>query len=143
MSMDADRHAEGGGQKGCGRLGAWTVPVTTVVLGVAFLVIYLGHGNTGMAVSGLVIMLAYAVVLVLGSRRWEALSLLSGRTTDERGRSIEQRASSVTLSVLSVVLVGGYVVSIIRGTGEMTWASLCGVLGGVYLLSTFILTRRG
>jgi uncharacterized membrane protein len=144
MSTDADRPADGGGQKrGGGRRGAWTVPVTAAVLGAAFLAIYLGHGDPGMAVSGLVVMLAYAAVLVFGSRRSEAVSLLRGQTSDERGRSIEQRASALTLHVLSVVLVGGYVVSIIRGTGEMTWASLCGVLGGVYLLSMIVLTRRG
>jgi uncharacterized membrane protein len=143
MSTDADTDAEGTAQDKGVRRGAWTVPVTAAVMGGAFLVIYLGQDNTAMGVSGLLIMVAYAGVLVFGSRRSEAVSMLRGESGDERARSIEQRASALTLHVLAVVLVGGYIVSIVRGTGEMTWASLCGVLGGVYLLSTIVLTRRG
>ena len=71
-----------------------------------FLAIYLGHHNVAMAVSGLLIMLAYAAVLVFGSRRSEAVAL-------------------------------------IRGDESTTWAGLCAVLGGTYLLSTIVLTRRG
>ena len=96
-----------------------------------------------MAVSGLVIMLVYAAILVLGSRRSEAVALLRGETGDERRRAIELRASALTLHVLTLVLVGGYLVTLIRGHESMTWAGLCGVLGGTYLLSTIVLTRRG
>ena len=64
-------------------------------------------------------------------------------TGDERRRSIEQRAAAVTLHVLSVVLVGGYFVSLVRGRESATWAGLCAVLGATYLLSTIVLIRRG
>lgn len=146
MSMNADRDAEGtaGAEAGRGgRRGAWTVPVTAVVMGAAFLAIYLGHHDVGMAVFGLVGMVGYAAVLVFGSRRSEAVSLLRGETGDERARSIEQRAAALTLYVLAVVLVGGYVVAVVRGSGEAPWAALCGVLGATYMLSTVVLTRRG
>ena len=142
MSMDADTNAEGNEPEKGTRRGAWTVPVTAAVMGLAFLVIYLAHDDTAMAVSGLALMLAYAAVLVFGSRRSEAVSLLRGESPDERARSIEQRAAALTLHVLAVVLVGGYLVSLARNTGETTWAGLCAVLGGTYLLSTIVLTRR-
>lgn len=153
MSTDADTEAGGGvpeqggrtgrnGRRG-GRRGSWTVPVAAAVMGGAYLAIYLNHHEVGMAVSGLVIMVAYAGVLVFGSRRSEAVSMLRGETGDERHRSIEQRASALTLHVLTLVLVGGFLVSLIRGHESMTWAGLCAVLGATYLLSTIILTRRG
>ncbi|MEY9864004.1 hypothetical protein ABH935_009658 [Catenulispora sp. GAS73] len=150
MSTDADTEAGGGEpeqneRKGRGGVprGPWTVPVTAAVMGGVFLAIYLSHHDVGMAVSGLVIMIAYAAVLVFGSRRSEAVALLRGETGDERRRSIELRASALTLHVLTLVLVGGYLVSLIRGHESMTWAGLCAVLGATYLLSTIILTRRG
>ncbi|MBS2533369.1 DUF2178 domain-containing protein [Catenulispora sp. NF23] len=143
MSTDADAEAEGTARGRGGRRGSWIVPVTAIVMGGVFLAIYLGHHDIGMAVAGLVVMLGYAVVLVFGSRRSEALSLLRGQSSDERGRSIEQRASSVTLHVLVMVLVGGFIVSTVRGHGQDTWANLCAVAGGVYILSTIVLTRRG
>lgn len=149
MSTDADRNAEGSGrEQDCGPnrrrwRGSWTVPVTAALIGGLFLVIYLAHHDAGMAVSGLVIMLVYAAILVLGSRRSEAVALLRGETGDERRRAIELRASALTLHVLTLVLVGGYLVTLIRGHESMTWAGLCGVLGGTYLLSTIVLTRRG
>lgn len=66
---------------------------------------------------------------------------LAGREP-KRARSIEQRAAALTLYVLAVILVGGYVVALIRGSGVTTWATLCGALGATYMLSTVILTRR-
>jgi len=143
MSTDADRNAEGSGRDRGRRRGSWTVPVTAALIGGLFLVIYLAHHDAGMAVSGLIIMLAYAAILVLGSRRSEAVALLRGESGDERRRSIELRASALTLHVLTLVLVGGYIVTLIRGRESMTWAGLCAVLGGTYLLSTIVLTRRG
>jgi len=58
MSTDADRNAEGSGQERGRRRGSWTVPVTAALIGGLFLVIYLAHHDAGMAVSGLIIMLA-------------------------------------------------------------------------------------
>jgi hypothetical protein len=149
MSTDADRNAEGGGpEQGSGRergtrRGSWTVPVAATLVGGLFLVIYLAHHDAGMAISGLIIMLLYAALLVLGSRRSEAVALLRGETGDERRRAIELHASALTLHVLTLVLVGGYVVTLIQGRESMTWAGLCAVLGGTYLVSTIVLTRRG
>ena len=148
MSMNADGgngndRQSGGRVLPATRRGSWTVPVTAILIGAVFLAAYLAHHDVAMAVSGLAIMLAYAAVLVLGSRRSEAVSMLRGETGDERRRSIEMRASALTLHVLTLVLVGGYVVTLIRGEESMTWAGLCGVLGATYLLSTIVLTRRG
>lgn len=143
MSTDADGGTESGRRDRGTPRGSWTVPVTAIVIGGAYLAIYLGHHNVGMAISGLAIMLAYAAVLVFGSRRSETVALLRGESTDERRRSIEQRAAALTLYVLALVLVGGCLVALIRGKESSTWTGLCAVLGGTYLLSTVVLTRRG
>ena len=36
-----------------------------------------------------------------------------------------------------------YAAVLVRGHESATWAGLCAVLGGTYLLSTVVLTRRG
>lgn len=145
MSTNADPDQEGGRRersRARGSRGSWTVPVTAILIGGAYLAIYLGHHDVVMAVFGLLVMLGYAAILVFGSRRSEAVALLRGETGDERRRSIEQRAAALTLYVLAVVLVGGCLISLIRGRESSTWTSLCAVVGGTYLLSTIVLTRR-
>jgi hypothetical protein len=139
-------------QENCGGAGAvkrggrgdrWVTPITGVLIGVVYLVVFLARHDVAMAVFGLVVMVGYVAFLTLFSGRWEAAALLNGDTSDERRRNIDLRAAAVTLRVLAVVLVVGYIVSVVRGTGQLTWACLGAVLGGVYIVSTIVLTRRG
>ncbi|MBW8804580.1 MAG: DUF2178 domain-containing protein [Catenulisporales bacterium] len=130
---------DGGGSRG----ERWAVPALGLAFGVAFPAILLARHDVPMAVTALAIMIAYVAVLVFGSKRWEAAAVLRGQTTDERRQAIDQQAAAMTLRVLALVLSGGYVVSLVRGTGESTWAALGAVLGGVYIGSTILLTRRG
>ena len=86
MSTDADKSAADREREPGRRRGSWTVPATAAVIGGLFLAIYLAHHDAAMAVWGLVIMLLYAAVLVLGSRRSEAVALLRGETGAEGER---------------------------------------------------------
>ena len=96
-----------------------------------------------MAVAGFAIMAAYAIVLVLASRRSEGAALLRGEVTDERRAAIAQRASAVTLYVLIVVLLGGFVTQLVRGHSGHPWDLLCAVLGGTPHRPTVVFARRG
>lgn len=121
----------------------WTVPVLGLVIGVGYVAVFLARHDPGMAVAGFVIMAAYVLVLVLASRRSEAAALLRGETTDERRHAITQRASVVTLHVLLVALLAGFVTELVRGHSGHPWDLLCALLGGTYILSTVFFSRRG
>jgi hypothetical protein len=125
------------------RAGRWAVPVTGVVIGCGYLVVFLARHEVFMAVFGPAVMIAYVVATRLLSGRWEAAALLGGDTGDERRRSIDERAAALTLRVLAVVITAGFFISAARGSDETTWALLDAVLGGVYIVSTIVLTRRG
>ena len=137
IKTEATKPADGRGG------GAWAVPAFAVLGGGVLMAIFLAHHNVAMAVVECAIVVGYAAVLVLGSRRSEAAALLRGQFDDERRRTVEQRAAALTMHVLACVLVGGFIVSLIRDTGAMTWATLCAVAGFVYIGSTIVLTRRG
>ncbi|GAA1991724.1 hypothetical protein [Catenulispora subtropica] len=128
-----------GGRRG----GGWAVPVTGVLIGCVYLAVFLARHDVPMALFGLGVMVAYVVALRLFSGRWETAALLGGDTGDERRRAIDERAAATTLRVLAPVLVVGFFVSAARGTGATTWAMLSAVVGGVYIVSTIVLTRRG
>lgn len=141
--MSTETEQKRGGGCGKGRNARWVTPVTGLLLGLVYLVVFLARHEVEMAVFGLVAMVGYVVFLALFSGRWEAAALLRGDVTDERRRTIDQQAAALTLRVLSVVLVGGFIVSAARGADETTWAAMCAVLGAVYIGSTIVLTRRG
>lgn len=121
----------------------WAVPAVGLAVGVGYVAIFLARHDPGMAVAGFVIMAAYVLLLVVASRRSEAVALLRGETTDERRHAINQRAAAVTLHVLALVLVGGFMTELIRGHSGHPWDWLSAVLGATYILATVSFSRRG
>lgn len=121
----------------------WGVPALGLAIGVGYIAIFLARGEPGMAVTGFVVMAVYVLILVTGSRRSEAAALLRGETTDERRHAINQRASAFTMNVMVLVLLTGFVTSLIRGDSGHPWDVLCGVAGAVYIGSTIFFSRRG
>jgi uncharacterized membrane protein len=69
---------------------------------------------------------------------------LSGEVGDERQRSINEKASAATFSVLVVVLVVGFVVATALGSDlAMVFADLSAFAGLTWLCALVVLTRRG
>ena len=82
--------------------------------------------------------------LVVASRRSETVALLRGGLDDERRESINLRANAVTGVVLTVVLVGGFVVSLVTdGPDTAVWSALCAVAGVTFTASTAWYSARG
>lgn len=107
------------------------VLILCVVIGLAYLAIGLATEQTRFGIAGLLIMLAYGAVLVLGRRRAEAVALLGGEFTDERQQDIGQRALAFTAGVLLVALLGGFLVGLAtQSEHTQVFAGLC-ALGGV------------
>lgn len=95
-----------------GRRGVATVLAVCALAGLAYLVIGLATDQTRFGVIGLLIMLAYGAVLLIGRRRSEGVALLAGEVTDERREQLVLRSLAFTANVLVAVLVGGFLVTL-------------------------------
>jgi membrane associated rhomboid family serine protease len=121
----------------------WTVPAFAVVFGVTVLAIQAANGDPAGGVVSLGIMLVYAGILVVTSRHSETVSLLRGEVPDERAELIQLRAAAMTCYVLVTVLVAGFVVSLARGSDQVSvWANLSALTGLTYLASLLWVRRR-
>ncbi len=117
----------------------WTIPVTALAIGLAYLVAGLVGGDTFFGVLGLSIMVAAATAFLVLSRFSETVAGLMDRR-DERINALDRDATLVAGgSVLAAVLVA-FVVEIARGGDGMPYAAL-GAIGGVAYLSTLIVLR--
>lgn len=124
------------------RTSRWIVPGLCLVLGVGVGVAVMAQGDPGYGIFILLLMTGYALALVLFSRRSETVSLLRGESPDERAASIQTHAIAITGHVLIVVLVGGFIVQLLRGGDTEVWSALCAVGGLTYAVSLFVLHRR-
>ena len=118
-------------------------PVLALLLGIAALAIELVRGDTGEGLAFFAIMAGYALLLVVLGDHSEMFSLLRGDDTDERARHLQLCASAITGQVVTVVLVGGFLVEMARGAGDVgLWAGLCAVSGATLIASHAVLRRR-
>ena len=87
---------------------------------------------------------AYGVFLFAFSPRSEVVALMSGDARDERQRSINEKASAATFTVLVVVLVGGFLVTTAIGSDlASVFSGLSAFAGLTWLTALIVLTRRG
>ena len=100
-----------------GHKGITSVLAVCVIAGLAYLGIGLATDQTRFGVVGLLIMLAYGAVLLIGRRRSEGVALLAGEVTDERREQVMLRSLAFTANVLVTVLVGGFLVTLAMESG--------------------------
>ena len=122
--------------------GRYVVAGSAVVLAAVFVGIALARGKVADAVTSAVVFLGYALLLVALGGRSESVALLAGRHMDERRRHIDVYASTVTARLLSVVLVGGYLVQLARGASTHPWQELCAAFGVIYIAALLWGRRR-
>lgn len=125
------------------RAQSWGAPVIGVLAGVVYFVIFMVWDELWMAVFGLAVMWIYSALLVFGSRRSETVALMRGEAKDERHRQINLRASSFTLNVMVVVMVGALLYELSRGHSGQPWTWLAAVFALAYGGSTAFYARRG
>ena len=117
-------------------------PIFGVLMGLVYLVAFWAGGSLAYGVFGLVVMVAFSLLLLVARRRSETVrGLLDHR--DERISAIDLRATAVTaLAMIAVVLVA-FVVEIARGQSGWPY-SMLGAVGGVtYLAAVIVLRIRG
>src|SRR5262249_45913159 len=121
----------------------WVLPLFSLALGVLLAgALALGGQPGGWWV--LALFAAYGAFLYAFSPRSEVVALMSGDARDERQRSINEKASAATFSVLVVVLVGGFLVSTAVGSDlASVFSALSAFSGLTWLAALIVLTRRG
>jgi Na+/melibiose symporter-like transporter len=121
----------------------WLVPGLCVVFAIAYAAVFLAHGRPLAATIGAAIMLAYAAVLVVFSRRSETVALLREEERDERRSMITTRAAATTLCVLVVLSLTMVFVQLARGVEPGPWGVICGVGGLTFIVAIVYHSRRG
>lgn len=126
------------------RAESWIVPITCVVIGIAYLAVGVFRDDTTSGVIGLAIMLAHGAGLVLFRRRSEAVALLGGGDSDERRAAITSHARDTTGQVLVLVLVAGMFWSLATDNGHAgVFIALTAIGGLTFIASTLWYARRG
>ena len=99
-------------------------------------------GSTpGDAVGAGVIMFGVVAVIAIGRRHSGTLETMGG-LGDERTRSLYTRASSATAAVLSFVIAGWWLVTVVQGEPNQTLSVLGAVFAVTFVGACFVLQRR-
>jgi uncharacterized membrane protein len=122
--------------------GKWAVAGFCVVMAIVLAVVSFVNDRPADAISFAAVLVVYAAVLILLSGRSETVALLANREMDERRRRIDEFASTITTRVISVVLVTGFVVQLVRGVNTAPWLQLCSGFGFVYMAALVWGRRR-
>jgi hypothetical protein len=129
---------------GSGRRNAvfWATPALAVLGGVAYLVAAWVSGRPGLGAVLLGIMLAFAAVLVLASRRSETVRGLLDRR-DERIVRIDLVATATAGVAVILAVIAGAVVELTRGHSGAPYTWLAATGGVVYLGTVVVQRVRG
>jgi hypothetical protein len=95
------------------------LPALCLVLGGIFLVAGILGGQLLVGITSLVVMVAYAAVLVVFGARSDLVSILRGRPVDERLAAFTLQATASAGSVAIVIALGAYVWEIAHGRDGM------------------------
>ena len=120
----------------------WLVPGLCVVFAAGYAVVFLANDRPLLAVVGAAVMLAYGLVLVIFSRRSEAIALLREDAPDERRSMITTRAAASTLYVLVILAVVMAFVRLARGVDPGEWGVVCAVGGAAFIIAIIYESRR-
>ena len=102
----------------------WMVPLFSLGLGGVYLLIGLVSANLYLGIGGLLVMVAYAAFLLLGSGS-ATLSILHGQPADERYQSFAVNALAFSGLITPLVLLGFGLVDLARGGSGQPYALLC------------------
>jgi hypothetical protein len=117
-------------------------PIFGVLMGLVYLIAFWAGGSLAYGVFGLVVMVAFSLLLLVARRHSETVrGLLDHR--DERITAIDLRATAVTALAMIVVVLVAFVVEIARGQSGWPY-SMIGAVGGLaYLGAVIVLRIRG
>lgn len=120
----------------------WATPAVAVLGGIAYLVAAWVSGRPGLGAVLLGIMLAFAVVILLASRRSETVRGILDRR-DERITRIDLVATAAAGTAVILAVIVGAIAELARGHSGTPYIWLAAIGGVVYLGSVAVLRLRG
>jgi hypothetical protein len=123
-------------------MGRWSVPATSVAIGLIYLVTAWlgGHAVTGLAM--LAVMVAFALALVLARTRSETMRGII-ESGDERFSGINTRATAAAGMIVIVAVLVAAAVQIGRGHSGAPYSYLAALGGLTYLAALAWENQRG
>ena len=121
----------------------WFLPASSLVLGAAILVAGLIGRQPVVGVSGLIIMTAFGLFVLLAGSRSETVRGLRGDGRDERFAMIDLRATALSGLAVIIALIVAWLVAIARGQSGSPYDWLCAIGGLAYLIALGLLRWRG
>jgi hypothetical protein len=101
-----------------------------------------GGGSPIKAGASLAIVLTYAVLVTVVSRRREMMSALAGRPEDERCEHINLEACAYALGVSALVILAAFIVADASRMDWTPYAFMCAVIALSYVGSLAVLRVR-
>ena len=120
----------------------WTIPLFSLVLGLAMLAVEWIGGSPGAGVGSLGVMVAFGAILLLGGRS-ETVRGLRGDGRDERFRQIDVTATAIAGTAVIAAIIIGFLVEVARGHSGAPYTWLGAVAGATYLVAVVVLRLRG
>jgi hypothetical protein len=120
----------------------WFLPGFAASLGVVMFVAAWSGDQKGVAIWSLGLMLAFALLVLLGGRS-ETIRGLRGDGRDERFRKIDVEATAVSGIAIITATIIGFVVELARGHSGNPYAWLGAIAGLAYLIAVAVLRARG
>ena len=125
------------------RRSRWFMPAFALALGVVFFVAQWIGDDPGGGLVSLLIMAAFAAVLVVLEGRSGAVAIMRRPARDERTRSIDLAATAFAGVVVITVVIAAVMVQLARGESPSPYAQLGAVAGVAYLVALVAMQRRG
>ena len=119
----------------------WTIPLTAVAIGIAYLVAGLAGDDPEFGVIGLLVMLAAGAVFLVAARWSETARGLMDRR-DERISAIDRSATLFAGGCLLAAVLVMFVVEIARGDDGQPYSALGAIAGVAYVVSLVWLRFR-
>jgi membrane protease YdiL (CAAX protease family) len=120
----------------------WLVPLGIALTAIPTFVAFWIGGNPALGAAWAGVSLVLAVIVAAGGRS-ETIRLVRGEQDDERAVALESQALTITSMVLTVALVGLFLVSGIRGGSGLVYGLLLLLAEGTHLAALAVLNRRG
>jgi hypothetical protein len=123
------------------RSARWGVPLSCLLLGIAYLVVFWVSGNPVAGIGPFAIMVAYGALLFFGGRS-DILRVLRGQPPDERYASLNIRAMAFAGLVTISAVLGLFFYEISQGRTDTPYGVIGAVAAVAYIGSLLVLGRR-
>jgi hypothetical protein len=120
----------------------WFLPAFAVALGAAMFAAELAGGSLAGALGTFGVMLAFALLVLLGGRS-ETVRGLRGDGRDERFRQLDVNATAFAGLAVIVAIIVAFLVEVARGHDGQPYSWLGAVGGLAYIAAVVVLRLRG